>query len=439
MGEAMRVHTLKTTLILALASTLAACAALTDPDPIETEMAVAAPVDDPIVLLIGLDGLRFDAIDRHPAPNLQALAARGTRPQRMIPVMPSKTFVNFYSIATGLYPEDHGMITNAPYDRVYDEVFSNRGGGPQDPRWWAGEPIWTTAEAQGRRAHVMFWLGSEVEGRRPTVWHPYQHDKPYEERVAEVLAWFDAPQDEQPDFAAVYFDHVDSITHRAGPFTEAEGQAVARVDALVGDLVNGLTERGLLERTTIIVVSDHGMAPVNNSDRVIFIDDYAELEGLYMPEVQGRYGAGLNPYIFGYGDAETVSRVHAAMQGAHPELEVFTRDTMPDHFHFDHETRGPDMIFLPSPRWSVTLREADLASPYQANLRGNHGYDNMEMDMGATFIGAGPIFPQGARPDAFENVNVYGLMACALGLDPADTAGDDATLARLTDGRCGTP
>ena len=56
--------------------------------------------------------------------------------------------------------------------------------------------------------------------------------------------------------------------------------------------------------------------------------------------------------------------------------------------------------------------------------------------MGATFIGAGPIFPAGTRPDSFENVNVYGLIACALGIEPAETNGDPAEVERISGGRC---
>ena len=424
----MSVRTLATPLILGVTSMLAGCASL--------EMPVAeAPAEDPIVLMIGLDGLRYDAIDRHAAPNLSALAARGTRPQSMYPVMPSKTFVNFYSIATGLYPENHGMLSNAPYDREADIMFSNRNGDAQNPFWWSGEPIWQTAENQGLRAHVMFWLGSEVEGQRPTVWHPYEHNKPYEDRVEEVLAWFDAPADGQPDFAAVYFDHVDSVIHRSGPFTVEEGEAVARVDSLVGALVDGLEARGLLERTNIFIVSDHGMAPTS-TDRVIMLDELADLSGLYMPDFLGPFGARLEPYAHTYGDEAVVERVYNALNGAHEHLSVYRRQDVPAHYHIDHPTRGPDLFIVGDPGWHVSLSSANLDNPYLAGLQGNHGFDNYSEEMGATFIGAGPIFPAGARPDSFENVNVYGLIACALGIEPAATDGDPAEVARISGGRC---
>lgn len=414
--------------LLGLAATLAACSH-TPPPPAASE--------EPIVLMIGLDGLRHDAIDRWDAPNLRALAARGTRPQRMYPVMPSKTFVNFYSLATGLYPEHHGMVSNAPYDRTYDEVFSSSGGSPQDPRWWGGEPIWITAENQDQRSNIMFWLGSEIEhdGVRPSVWHPYVHEMPYEERITEVLSWYDAPEAERPRLAAVYFDHVDSITHVAGPFTPEEGEAVALVDALVGELVDGLTQRGLIDRANIIIVSDHGMVPIS-VERTVALDTLSDLDGLFIPEFSGRHGAGLEPFVMAYGENEAVERAYAALDGANEHVSVYRRGEMPDSWHFDHPDRGPDLFVLAEPGWLLTLSTADLTNPWLAGMHGTHGYDNRDESMGATFIGAGPIFPEGTRPEAFENVNVYLMIACALGLAPAATDGDPALVARITGGRC---
>lgn len=391
----------------------------------------------PIVIMIGLDGLRYEAIDRHDAPNLRALAARGMRPERMYPVMPSKTFVNFYSIATGLYPEHHGMVSNSPWDRRLNETFSNSGGSPQDPRWWGGEPIWITAEQQGLRSHIMFWLGSEVEiqGTRPTVWHPYEHNKPYEERVSEVLAWFDAPIAEQPRFAAFYMDHVDTIVHANGVETEAEGDAVARVDSLVGDLIAGLEARDLMDRVTLIIVSDHGMVNVS-TERTVALDTLADLDGLFIEEFAGQYGAGLEPFVMGYGDEAVVERIHAELEGADPHIRAYRRQDMPAHWHLDHPDRGPDLLVVADPGWLITASSADLSSPYLSSLAATHGYDNHAETMGATFIGIGPIFPEGSRPAAFENVNVYGLIACALDLEPAETDGSAAEVERITGGRC---
>ncbi|WP_375549877.1 ectonucleotide pyrophosphatase/phosphodiesterase [Oceanicaulis alexandrii] len=412
---------------------LASCASVTD-----AGSAPEAKAQPERVLLIGLDGLRADALDMYDAPTLEALAERGARAERMIPVMPSKTFVNFYSIATGLYPENHGMTENAPYDREARTGFVNPMSA-QDPFWWQGEPIWTTAEREGLTSAIMFWLGSEVahDGLRPSIWTPYQHDKPYQERVDEVLAWYDAPAEDQPRLAAVYFDRVDSVAHRNGPENEAVAEAVADVDGYVAQLVAGLEARDLLETTNIIIVSDHGMAELSD-ERIVAVDDWIDFERVYSPHMEGRWGAGAQPYIFLFsedGDQAAIDEAHDAINASGNEhVMAYKAGEMPDHYHLDHPTRGPDLLVVAEAGWSLVAPSLEQ-SPRRI-IPGNHGYDNMDPVMGATFIAAGPRFDGVGEVAAFENVNVYLMIACALGLDPAETDGDPAEVARVTGGRC---
>ena len=65
----------------------------------------AAQQAKPYVILVSLDGFRYDYAQKYGAKNLLALAARGaSAPQGMIPSYPSITFPNHYAIVTGLYP-----------------------------------------------------------------------------------------------------------------------------------------------------------------------------------------------------------------------------------------------------------------------------------------------------------------------------------------------
>ena len=54
----------------------------------------------------------------------------------------------------------------------------------------------------------------------------------------------------------------DSVGHRKGPDAPAVASTLRRQDAELGRLLEGLSARGLLETTTLLLVSDHGMAPV---------------------------------------------------------------------------------------------------------------------------------------------------------------------------------
>lgn len=415
-----------------LAAALIALGACQSAPPAPAAPAEAAPVSSPRVLLIGLDGFRPEMLDWD-APNLKALAARGVRAEAMIPVMPSVTFVNFYSLATGLYPENHGMVANYPYDAEAREHFQ-QATGPSEERWWQGEPIWVTAEKQGLKTAIMFWLGSEVphDGVRPSIWSPYQHEKPYQERIDEVLAWYDVPYAERPRFAAVYFDRVDTVTHYTGPNSAEAKAAVTEVDAYVGQLIDGLKARGLADTTTIIIVSDHGMA-YTPPEQVLDVGEYIDLGQLVVTQFVGPYGGSGHPFLQIYGEGPALEAAYNGLSIASEHIRVYRAGAMPAHYHLDHPTRGPDLLAVADPGW--LMRSVNVGG-WRAPIPGNHGYDNLAPEMAATFLAAGPVFPEGAVAAPFENVNVYGLIACALGIMPAETDGDPAMVAEITGGRC---
>jgi alkaline phosphatase D len=412
---------------------LGACQHAAPPPPAAPALAEAAPPQR--VLLIGLDGFRPEMLGWD-APNLAALAARGVRAEAMIPVMPSVTFVNFYSLATGLYPENHGMVANYPYDAEAKEHFQPATG-PQEERWWQGEPIWVTAEKQGLKTAIMFWLGSEVphDGVRPQVWTPYQHEKPYQERIDEVLAWYDVPDAARPRFAAVYFDRVDTVTHYTGPNSDAAKTAVTEVDAYVGQLIAGLEERGLTQTTTVLIVSDHGMA-FTPPEQVIDVGEFIDLGQLVVTQFTGPYGGSGHPFLQIYGEGPALEAAYIGLSTASEHIRVYRRGAMPAHYHFDHPTRGPDLFAVAGPGW---LMRSTNVGGWRAPIPGTHGYDNLHPTMAATFLAAGPIFPEGATAAPFENVNVYAMIACALGITPAETDGDPAVVERVTGGRCPAP
>src|SRR5258708_6682664 len=113
----------------------------------------------PIVLLISLDGFRWDYLDRYPAPNLSALAAQGVRAKGLIPAFPSDTFPNHYTIVTGVYPETHGIIANGFYDPAFKETFSMR---PTESKWWGAVPIWITEDKQVQGSATPIRPGPDV-------------------------------------------------------------------------------------------------------------------------------------------------------------------------------------------------------------------------------------------------------------------------------------
>lgn len=407
----------------ALTCTLAvACA----PSRVREAPAPAAPQR---VLLISLDGFRWDYVDRPGAVRIRELAARGVRAERMVPSFPSKTFPNHYTVVTGLTPAHHGIVANAMRDSVLGLFRTSDARAQQDPRWWGGEPIWVTAEREGRRAASLFWPGSEarIGGVGPTWWTRYQHDLPHADRIARVLEWLALPADSAPALITLYFSDTDDAGHRFGPEAAETDSAIARVDRAVGALVDGIARLGLTDVVNLILVADHGMAPTSR-ERVIVLDALADLTDVEVVD--------WNPVAMIVPADDAVERTYRALQGAHPHLQVFRRGELPARWRFDGHPRITPIVAVADEGWSIVSRR-QLAQWDSAGWRGGgtHGYDPALRSMGAVFVAAGPGIARGRRVPAFGNVHVYALMAELLGLVPAPTDGSPDSVRAILRGR----
>ncbi len=405
--------------LLAFQLAAAACA----PRHVAAPVAAAAEPKQSL-LLISIDGFRWDYFNRPGATNLRALAAHGVHAERMVPSFPSVTFPNHYTIATGLYPEHHGIISNSMLDPVLGKFAIGDNPAVRDARWWGGEPIWNTAELQHERAAPVSWPGSEapIGGMRPSWWKKFNATQPRADKVREVLALLALPADSAPRLITQYFPEVDHSGHLFGPDTPQTDSAITQVDSAVGAIVDGIARMHLDGRWNVIVVADHGMAAISQS-RVVFLDDYISLDSVDVID-WGAYALvapkpGHERYAYDH------------LHGANPHLTVYRKAEIPARFHYDSNSRIPAIVALADEGWTVSSHARYDRSPSRAG-GGEHGYDNTLPEMGALFVASGPAFKSGLLVKPFQNIHVYDLMAHILGLRPAPNDGSlDSTSAML--------
>ena len=75
--------------------------------------------DDNYVLLVSFDGFRHDYMEKVSTPNFDNIAINGVVSDGLIPIFPSLTFPNHYSIATGAYSGTHNITGNSFYDKQF--------------------------------------------------------------------------------------------------------------------------------------------------------------------------------------------------------------------------------------------------------------------------------------------------------------------------------
>ncbi len=371
------------------------------------------------VVLVSLDGFRWDYAKKYGAKNLLAMAAHGaSAPDGMLPSYPSLTFPNHYTLVTGLYPEHHGIVANSFYDQQRQRRYSY-----SDPKestdgsWYGGAPLWVLAEQQGMRAACFFWPGSEaaIRDTRPSYYLHYDDKFPDQARIDQVLAWLKLPEAERPHFITLYYSNVDHAGHQFGPDAPETRDAVRHVDALVGTLRAGLRELHL--PIDLVVVSDHGMEKTDGS--WINLDTFADL---------GHFTV-VGSLLYANADADA-DAAYQKLKAADASFTVYRRARMPAYLHYDSNPRIGDPVIVPRGPFAIRAHAPSSAAEDKPPSVGSHGYDPREMaSMKAVFYAEGPDIRPGIKLKPFENVNVYPLLAHILGLQFGQVDGSLSVLA----------
>lgn len=365
----------------------------------------------PIVVVLSMDGFRWDYPQKAPTPNLDQIAAQGIRSERLIPRFPTKTFPNHYSIATGLYVDHHGIVLNNFFATDLGVDF-NKGDRStvEDGRFYAGEPIWVTAEKQGVKSATYFWVGSEADvgGVVPSFQKKYDHRFPFSQRIDSVVHWLSLPEAQRPQLIMWYMDEPDGSGHRFGPEGEDLKEVITRMDSLVGVFVRAIESLPHADEINIIVLSDHGMAQLSPEKRV-FLDhfvDTAMLEVIdgWNPNFNIKVKEGYSDTVFGQ-----LSKVE--------NIKVWESGVLPVRFVYGNHTRCHDIVIVADSGWSVYW-SWDVGSEL-----GAHGYDNENPDMHAIFYAKGPAFKKGFLSEPLHNIDIYPLIAKLLNIQPAEVDG----------------
>jgi len=356
---------------------------------------------DAYVVLVSMDGFRWDYQKQFNLQNLKQIAKEGVHAKSMKPSYPSKTFPNHYSIVTGLYPDHHGIINNVFYDAQLNESFSLSSKAKNDSRFYGGNPIWNVAEQQGVKTASFFWPGSDIDKRNPGIYKNYDNKIPYGARIDTVLKWLQLPEKQRPHLVTLYFDEPDHTGHNFGPLSPENKKMVIKMDSIMGELSRRLDQLAIGKQINLVIVSDHGMAAISN-DKKVAVLDYLKPEWLGYKDV-------INPIMSiqakpGYQDsiANALKKV--------PHIKFWKSTEVPKRLHYGTNPRVHDFVIEAAKGYSLVGKESTHIKG------GTHGYDNNEKDMHAIFYAKGPAFKVDKEVKTFQNVSVYPLIAHILGL-----------------------
>ena len=372
-------------------------------------------LEKPYVVLISLDGFRWDYVEKYQPPHLTNFIKNGVKAASLIASFPSKTFPNHYTIATGMYPDKHGIIGNAFYSYKKKVVYKiGDRAMVEDGSFYGGTPIWVLADKQKMVSASYFFVGSEanIQGIKPTYYKRYDGSVKNDIRVTESLEWFTLPPKERPHMITLYFSDMDDIGHKFGPNNETEiKKALFALDQNLGDFFNGVAATGL--PIDIIIVSDHGMTTVQ-TDHLLPIESiendslYTAIDNGSMVNIHPRNGI-------------SVDSILHYLEPLEHHFKVYKTANTPG-FEYNPKDKDWGEIQIITEFGYYFSRQSSIESKIKNSVTesGVHGYDPVIKDMQGIFYANGPSFKKGLLVPSVKNIHIYPLICKILGLDIPD-------------------
>lgn len=356
------------------------------------------------LIMVSIDGFRYDYAEKYNAKNILKIADQGVRAESLIPPYPSKTFPSHYSIVTGLYPQNHGIVDNYFYDKGTGKYYNMKDSSVvSDGKWYGGTPIWALAGQNNVLNASYFWVGSEAEikGYRPNYYYGYSKTTSINDRVEQTLKWLNLPTHERPRLITLYFSLVDQAGHDFGPESIETAQAVRDIDKGIGNLLKAMAQTDL--PVNLILVSDHGMTSLKE-DKKVYLKEYMNWKKVnYLPR---------DAFMMIYTtDSVQKDSIYTIMKNAEQgRFTTYRKEDIPSHLNYNKGDRIGDILLMAKPPYIFSEKT-------DKHFYGTHGYDPYEYkEMHGIFYATGPSIKEGLTIPSFENIHIYPLLAHILNM-----------------------
>ncbi|MBT3587304.1 MAG: alkaline phosphatase family protein [Flavobacteriaceae bacterium] len=366
----------------------------------------------PYLILISLDGFRWDYLEKYKPPHLINFIKNGINSESLIPSFPTKTFPNHYTIATGMYPDKHGIIANSFFSYDKDMTYRIRDREKvEDGSFYSGNPIWIQANKANMVTASYFFVGTEanIQGLKPTYYYRFDNSVKNEVRVNQAIDWLKLPPKKRPHLITMYFSDMDDTGHKYGTKNDEElKKTLFELDKQLGVLFKGIEKTGL--PVNIIIVSDHGMSTVAISNFIAI--EKIENDSLYTSIDNGAI-VNIHP-----NDKNQIDSIYTYLKKKESNFKVYKTENTPG-FEYIPKNKNwgaiqilPDFGYYFSSTKGITSRKQHINTNF-----GVHGYDQKYKEMHGIFYANGPAFKKAYRIPSIKNIHIYPLMCEILGLE----------------------
>jgi predicted AlkP superfamily pyrophosphatase or phosphodiesterase len=417
------------------------------------------PPDTNHVVVISLDGFTARALQDPgiPLPHLRRLAAAGAVARSMTPVNPTVTWANHTSMITGVPPAGHGV--------VYNGLLVREAGVPPRTEPWRDRDEMVHAPTLYDRAVKSGLTTAQVDWvaiwNAPTItWEFRERPDPANPISREMVAaglvqardveefgsrnivfrdrvWTDAAahilRTHKPNLMLFHLLALDSVQHRYGPDTLAAQETMAHLDAQVGEIVAAVADAGILERTTFVVVSDHGFKRVKRQ-----INPNAALASAGLVSVTDGKATRAKDWVVPEGgtaiayvtvpdpDGSRLARMRSLLAGIEGVDRIVGREGFAElglPQPSDTGQMGP-LLLVAKDGYAFTAAAGDaVVNDASEGSLGAHGYLASDPELGAIFIASGRGIRPGVVMESMRTLDIAPTLARLLGVDFPGAAG----------------
>lgn len=385
--------------------------------------------EKPYVILVSFDGFRHDYVDLFQLPNFKRFIKEGAAAEGLIPSFPSKTFPNHYTIVTGLYPGNHGLVDNGFYDPDLNVLYSMRNREVvTDSSFYGGIPLWQLARQNGIKSASYFWVGSELKqtSLHPDYFYQYDQSVPFGNRIDKIIEWLKLPEAERPRMITLYFSSPDFESHRYGPTAPETKAKVFEMDSLLGVMMQRVDSTKL--PVNMVLVSDHGMKElIDKTETYIYLDNYIKTSGS-IHVVNG----GTQAHIYA-GSRKQADSIAVALKKVARDFSVITKQEFLPEWHYNNPRSGDILLIAKPGKYLMTgNQQAHIRDSNKGGTFGVHGYDPVKVkEMQGIFYARGPRVHAGKKIKAFKNIHIYPFIALMLDMPIPPIDGDEKVLKPL--------
>nr|XP_002740871.1 PREDICTED: uncharacterized protein LOC100375494 [Saccoglossus kowalevskii] len=318
------------------------------------------------LLVVLFDGLRFDLLGEH-LKSFEMLAQNGVRSVFTTPPFPTMSSPSMYTIATGLYVENHGVVHNSYYNATSGEVYGYYKT-LNITEWWdtGAEPVWVTGKLQGLTAGSYAYPGGSVPIKgvisdKVVYSTPRTNYRPLEKKIDDIIRWL---SDDDIDIVFMWHGLLDDLLHVTGKS----------------------------------FLTDVALNQIDDGDD---LDFYLGSDGAFtmiLPK-EGK-----------------LEQIYEQLSDAHPHMHVYKKAEVPKHLHFSEHERILPLVVIVDPPYTILTMNISL-------MKTQHGYDYRNWEMWSPLYAIGPRFKTGYTTQPFESIHLYPLMCELLGLQPAPNNG----------------